>query len=170
MKNLILTSLFVAAILLAGCTRPWSIKVVEDTPTPEALTADTANEGPSAKIALAPTNRTNTPAFFVKFGQDVGNVLVWLDMLEPNPDFQPGVTPFFLNAQEEELLVVINDDTKAYECGAGPDGSGTTADVAIDVSTYLANVKEMQAQENNVASYFDIEDGMVKNIYQQCLP
>lgn len=112
----------------------------------------------------------NTPAeiksIFVK------NKITYLsiDILSRNPEFLPGVTEFFVNESTRLTEVHINNNTKAYLCGAGPDGNDTTADVLADTNDFLATIQKKLSNKEYSTYYFDINSNIVQSIYGQCLP
>ncbi len=108
-----------------------------------------------------------------------------VDILSPNPKWLPGVDgtgPFFINIDPKIRNLNITPATRAYVCGAGPDGNETTADVLTDTKIFidgqniqnrLNDINIMTTEQkiyNHVAYYFDINGANIGAIYQQCLP
>lgn len=132
----------------------------------------TESETETPKTGNAITEKwVNTPAEVKKVSIKDNTTYLSLDILEQNPDFQPGITDFFVNPDSKVVEVSISDDTKSYICGAGADDDFNTADVSISTQTTIENMQQRISNNNGKLSYyFDIEDNMIKNIYQQCLP
>jgi hypothetical protein len=126
------------------------------TPTQDSKVVLTTED----KISAESEKWENTPAEIKKLYIKDSFSYLSLDVLSPNPNFLPGENDFFINQNDKLREVKIDDNTRFYKCGPGPDNQDTTADVESDV-------KELRA---SVIYYFDITDSLVKNIYEQCLP
>lgn len=85
-----------------------------------------------------------------------------LDLLDLNPNFIPWVNDYFINENENTREAVIVSKTKFYKCW-----SKSTALGYVEVEN-----KEKKLTDWNVGwiYYFDIENGIVKTIYESCLP
>ncbi len=116
-------------------------------------------------------NRSNMPARILSYNEGYGDKTLMLDKLVHNPDFLPGLTEFFMNNGEEIESFVVNSGTKVYSCGEGGDNDWTTADVEIPLETLIDLIRTRDPlNELPVDRYFDIEENVIKNIYEQCLP
>ena len=94
-----------------------------------------------------------------------------IDILTPNPNFLPGENDFFINQSKKLREVRIDNDTKFYKCGPGPDNIDTTADVSSSINDLLTYIQQkITKKDRPVIYYFDITESVVKNIYEQCLP
>ncbi len=87
---------------------------------------------------------------------------VSLDVLDLNPNFVPWVNDYFINENSKTREAVIINKTKFYKCW-----SKSTA-----LWSVLVNDKDKKLTDWNVGwiYYFDIENGIVKTIYESCLP
>ena len=126
----------------------------------------------SPKEEPADQKRAYTPAEIKKIFEENGTTYLTLDILTINKDFQPGVTDFFINQNPKLRDIAINENTKAYDCGAGPDNNATTPDVSVSVQTVLDSMQQWLATSGNwpLTYYFDIKNNTINTIYQQCLP
>lgn len=114
----------------------------------------------------------NVPANIVNIHYVKGETTVLsLDFLTHNPDFQPGVTDFFINQNLKLRDFTVMNETKYYKCGSGLDGNDTTPDVRASVEYFISFVsQELLRKNTRLSFYFYITGNTVKNIYQQCLP
>ncbi|MFZ2310572.1 MAG: hypothetical protein WAW11_03445 [Patescibacteria group bacterium] len=112
----------------------------------------------------------NTPAEINKVFTRDGATYCMINILSLNPDFQPGVSDFFINKSNQIREVLISGDTKTYICGAGLDGNETTADNQTETNGVITFIKNLISLNQKAIYYFDIENNKVQNIYQQCLP
>jgi hypothetical protein len=112
----------------------------------------------------------NTPAEIKNVFIKDGVTYLTVDILSRNLDFIPGVSDFFINKNEQLREVAISAETKTYICGAGLDGNDTTADNQTDTKGVITFIKNLISLNQKAIYYFDIENGVVQNIYQQCLP
>jgi len=91
---------------------------------------------------------------------------VILDFLARNPKWLPGNNsegPFFLNDNPKLRDVLINNSTKAFAFS----GVSGAAIAPISVET---TISDLNSGSNSHIAYFDIEDGVITAIHQQCLP
>lgn len=89
-----------------------------------------------------------------------------LDMLTANPDFQPGVTDFFLNESPTIRDLAIAKNAKAFTCG-----TENIPDVSVAIETIIMNVQNtLSSGQSQTTYYFDIDDNKINTIYEQCLP
>lgn len=112
----------------------------------------------------------NTPAEVKNVFVRDGVTYLTIDILSRNPDFSPGVSAFFINTNNQLREAIISGETKTYICGAGLDGNETTADNQTDTNGVITFIKNLISLNQKAIYYFDIENNIVKNIYQQCLP
>lgn len=112
----------------------------------------------------------NTPAEIKSISVKNKTTFLSIDILSRNPKFVPGVTEFFINQSTKLREVSVNDNTKSYLCGAGPDGNDTTADVSVDTKNILAAIQKKLLNKEYSTYYFDINNNDVQAIYEQCLP
>lgn len=104
------------------------------------------------------------PAAVVAVSTD--SKIVTLDFLARNPKWLPGNNskdPFFLNDNPKLRDVLINGSTKAFVCG-GVSGA------AIVPTSAATMISDLNSGSNSHIAYFDIEDGAITAIHQQCLP
>lgn len=81
-----------------------------------------------------------------------------IDILSPNPEFAPGLTPFFLNQSTKLKEVYLENTTKVYGC------KDTVADEQYPLENFIKEVEE------NNTYYFDIDNNAINSVYGQCLP
>jgi hypothetical protein len=112
----------------------------------------------------------NTPAEIKNVFVRDGVTYLTIDILSRNPDFIPGVSDFFINKNDQLREVIISRETKTYICGAGLDGNETTADNQTDTKGVITFIENLISLNQKAIYYFDIENNIVQNIYQQCLP
>lgn len=113
---------------------------------------------------------TNTPAEIKSIFLKNKITFLSIDILSHNPKFLPGITEFFINQSEKIREVSVNDNTKSYSCGVGPDGEQNTADVSMDTKTFLETIQKNLLNNGYTTFYFDINNDVVQSIYEQCLP
>lgn len=92
--------------------------------------------------------------------------LLVIDLLSRNPDFLPGISPFFINQNLKIRNLIVTKDTKAFICGAGLDKNVTTSDIAQNLSIFMSDIKKQEYK----TVYFDIQGSNITAMYQQCLP
>jgi hypothetical protein len=113
----------------------------------------------------------NAPAEIKELYTKNDTTYLSIDILSKNPNFNPGVTDFFINQSDKLREVKIDNDTKFYKCGLGPDNIDTTADISSSTNDLLARIQQKLAEKDlPLIYYFDITGGAVGNIYEQCLP
>ncbi len=89
-----------------------------------------------------------------------------LDILTRNPDWIPGENDFFINRNPKIRDYIITPSTRVYVCGEGLDGNSTTPDVEASFTEYIRAIEN----DSHRVRYFDIRNGRVLSIYNQCLP
>ncbi|TSC60503.1 MAG: hypothetical protein LiPW15_381 [Parcubacteria group bacterium LiPW_15] len=112
---------------------------------------ETYKDQPAAVVAVSADGKTVT-----------------LDFLARNPRWVPGSDlggPFFLNDNPKLRDVSVNSSTKAFAfvCSSA---SGM-AIVPISAATMIS---DLNSGSNSHIAYFDIEEGAIVAIHQQCLP
>lgn len=113
---------------------------------------------------------TNTPAEIMSVFNRNNKTYLSLDILSRNEKFVPGVNDFFINQSRRLREFSVDEKTMAYVCGVGPDGNATTADVIANTQDIINTMQSSVINKIRSIYYFDIESGLVKNIYQACLP
>lgn len=137
-----------------------SLKIILDT---EESSMETFNNQPGAiKSIIAKENNQWVLA---------------VDLLSRNPNWIPGVDStggFFINQNTKIRNLYVTIDTKTYNCGEGPDGNATSADVLINTSSFLSSIKaDINNNTNEFVGptrYFDINENNIISIYEMCLP
>ena len=171
----------ILALLMAGCSLTQKSVVNNSTSTQPVSSSQEQADNLDAQASSTTLNKNeeldnvsekwiNTPAEIKSIS--VKNKITYLsiDILSHNPKFLPGVTEFFINQSTKLREVSINDDTKSYLCGAGPDGNDNTADVLVDTNNLLAAIQKKLSNKEYSTYYFDINSNIVQSIYEQCLP
>ena len=92
--------------------------------------------------------RNYAPAEIKNVFQKDSTTYLTLDMLTINKDFKPGATDFFINQNPKIRDISINKNTKAYDCGAGPDKNITTPDVSVPVATVISSIQQQLTGNN----------------------
>lgn len=112
--------------------------------------------------------------------------LLVVDLLTINTKWLPGVNDPFVNQNTKIRNLNVTTNTKTYNCGAGPDGNDTTADVLISTSNFVTNLQNKITQRKSdlkyriggpieimtdwIVSSFDIDGTNITAIYEKCLP
>ena len=111
--------------------------------------------------------RSYAPAEIKTIVQESWTTILTLDMLTMNPNFQPGVNDFFINQNPKLRDIAISNETKAFNCG-----NDNKPDVSVSLETIIAYIQQRLTDTTNwpITYYFDIADGKINTIYQQCLP
>lgn len=112
------------------------------------------------------------PASVKKITANKTNWTIELDFLSPNPEFMPGADgvagSYFINQSLKIRTFTIDKNTKTYQCGDGPDGEGTTADVSVGTTVFVDYITKRLV--DYATYYFDTEANVVTAIREQCLP
>lgn len=177
-KNIIIILAIIVAMVIA-----WILiaKSRHKNPAPEITTPDTTNtnthEGIISLEIVWPEEepkdeqRKYAPAEIKEISENNGTISLTLDMLSLNPDFQPGITDYFLNKNPKLRTLPIAQNAKAYNCGPWKDGNDNSPDVEVSVTDVITNMQQRLANANGRLTYFfDIDNGKINTIYQQCLP
>lgn len=177
----------ILALLVTGCSltsKPINNNIVPDQSVPlpqEQANNSQAQVVPSQVVPsqVVPNQNeeanvsekwVNTPAEIKSMSTENKITFLSIDILSHNPGFLPGVTEFFINQSTKLREVSVDDNTKSYLCGAGPDDNENTADVSTDTQSLLAVIKDKLLNKGYTTYYFDINGGVVQSIYEQCLP
>lgn len=115
-------------------------------------------------------NLKDKPAIVRSIFSENNKTFISLDVLSINDDFIPGTNDYFINESKKLRLFLIDDKTIFLACGEGADGNFSTADVLDDVNATLIKIKNNIAAQDQPIYYFDVENGIVKVIYESCLP
>jgi hypothetical protein len=127
----------------------------------------------------------NQPGQIMSLKNQLNGMIVDVDILSRNTKWLPGVDgagQFFINQDPKIRNLNITPATRSYICGLGPDINETTADVLVDIKTFIEGqniinkLNELiylpigQKRDNYPVYYFDINGSNIGAIYEQCLP
>lgn len=119
----------------------------------------------------ADEKRSSAPAEIKQITEKNWTTMLTLDMLTMNPDFQPGITDFFINQNPKLREFAITAATTAFNCGAGSDNNENTPDVSVSIQDMIATMQQQLTGDNvKLTYYFDIANNTITSIHQQCLP
>lgn len=149
----------------AGTSRSTVVSSLDETTKLEESTTSANDE-----VAVIEKNWTNKLAEIKKISIKNGFTYLSLDLLTINPNFLPGFTGFSINQSAKLREVKVDDNAKFFKCGAGWDDNDTTADVSSSTKELIAYIQKRLAKNDESIYYFDITDGVVKKIYESCLP
>lgn len=115
-------------------------------------------------------NLKHKPAEIRSIFYERNQTLISLDILSLNEEFIPGVNSYFINESKKLRVFLIDNEAIFLACGEGSDGNFSTADVPSELSPVLIKIKNNLIERDKPIYYFDIEDNVVKTIYESCLP
>ena len=111
--------------------------------------------------------------------KDNNQWMLAVDLLSRNPKWLPGVDStggFFVNQNTKVRNLNVTNATKTYNCGTGPDGNESSADVLQNTSSFISAIQADKNKGNynkeffGPVRYFDINGTNITAIYEQCLP
>ncbi len=114
----------------------------------------------------ADEKRSSAPAEITAITEKNGITYLTLDMLTINKDFKPGITDYFINQNPKIRDLSIAADAKAFNCDTN---STPTLSASLN-DTITAIQQSLSGATAKVIYSFDIADGKINTIYQQCLP
>ncbi len=171
-KNLIILATIILVVLLIWfiITKTHNKNTTQEVTTPTTTTTNT-HEGIISLEIVWPEEepkdekRTYAPAEIKAISEKNGTTYLTLDMMTLNPNFQPGVNDYFLNQNSKLRELAIDTNTKAFNC------DNTTPTISVPLTNVIDIIHQWLTNNNERLTYFfDIEDGKINTIYQQCLP
>ena len=85
-------------------------------------------------------------------------------ILISNINFSPGTTDFFINQSTKLRKVKISYAANVYKC------KETKAQVIYPLGSFISDIESAIKNNGYTTWYMDIENGIVTNFYEQCLP
>lgn len=115
----------------------------------------------------AEETQKNIPGEIKHIYKKNGITYLSIDILSPNPDFLPGLTPFFVNQSTKVSEVQIKNTAIISGCLSSSDNT-TSTNEQYSVQDFINTIK--QNPDENYTYYFYILDNKITSVYNQCLP
>jgi protein involved in ribonucleotide reduction len=114
---------------------------------------------------------TNVPAEVKSVFSNNNKTYLSLDILSRNENFNPETNDgLFINQSRRLREFLVDEKTASYVCGVGQDGNASTADIIANTQDIINTLQSGILNKTRAIYEFDLEGGIVKNIYQVCLP
>ncbi len=169
-KKLIMLSIIIIAAL-------WIYVIVKVAKTPTIEEEIPTNNSTTAQWELsleitapeeepADEKRSSAPAEIKQISEKSWLTSLTLDMLTINNNFQSGGNDYFINQNPKVRDFTIAADAKAFTC----DTNNIPA-VSVSLKNTIATIQQsLSGTTAKIIYSFDIADGKINTIYQQCHP